>query len=208
MAYYAQAALTHYRAQNTLLNFVVPTGNLGNACACVLARAAGLPIGRVALATNANLTLHDFFAGAAYAPRPSVATLANAMDVGAPSNFERLHWLYPDSAQLRRAFAIDAIGDEAIAQTMRERFEKYGEMFCPHTATAVRTLEALRQEGADGDWAVAATAHPAKFDGVIEPLIGRAIDVPPALAELLERPARAEPLAADYTALRRVLQEV
>jgi threonine synthase len=208
MAYYAQAALAHWRKQNTLLNFVVPTGNLGNACACMLARACGLPIGRIALATNANLTLHDFFAGAGYAPRPSVATLANAMDVGAPSNFERLHWLYPDDVQLRREFCVDAIGDEAIAQTIRERHEKYGELFCPHTATAVRTLEALRQEGANGAWAVTATAHPAKFEAIIEPLIGRAVDVPPALAELLEQPAHAEPLPADYDALRRVLPQV
>jgi len=208
MAYYAQAALAHWRAQSTLLNFVVPTGNLGNACACVLARACGLPIGRIALATNANLTLHDFFAGAEYAPRPSVVTLANAMDVGAPSNFERLRWLYPDSAQLRREFCVDAIGDEAIMATIRERYARYGEVHCPHTATAVRTLEALRQEGVSGAWAVAATAHAAKFDRIVEPLIERAVEVPPALAELLERPSHAEPLAADYPALRRVLQEV
>ena len=208
MAYYAQSALAHWRRQSTLLNFVVPTGNLGNACACVLARACGLPIGRIALATNANLTLHDFFAGAEYAPRPSVATLANAMDVGAPSNFERLHWLYPDSAQLRREFCVDAIGDEAIRATIRERYSRYGELLCPHTATAVRTLEALRQEGVSGAWAVAATAHPAKFDAIVEPLIGRAVEVPAALAELLERPSHAEPLAADYAALRRVLQPV
>jgi threonine synthase len=208
MAYYAHAALMHWRARSTVLNFVVPTGNLGNACACVLARACGLPIGRIALATNANLTLHDFFAGAEYAPRPSVATLANAMDVGAPSNFERLHWLYPDNARLRREFCVDAIGDEAIMATIRERYARYGELLCPHTATAVRTLEALRQEGASGAWAVAATAHPAKFEAIIEALIGRVVDVPPALAALLERPTYAEPLPADYAALRRVLQEV
>ena len=205
MAYHAHAALAHWRAHGTLLNFVVPTGNLGNAFACMLARAMGLPIGRIALATNANLTLHDFFAGAEYSARASVATLANAMDVGAPSNFERLCWLYPDPARLRHEFMVDAIGDEAIATTIRERCAKYGEVFCPHTATAVRTLEALRQEGAGGDWAVAATAHPAKFDSIIEPLIGRAVAIPPALAELLARPAQAQPLQADFAALRATL---
>ena len=201
MAYYAQAALRHWREQSTLLNFVVPTGNLGNACACVLARACGLPIGRIALATNANLTLHDFFAGHEYAPRPSVATLANAMDVGAPSNFERLLWLYPNTARLRREFAVDAIGDEAITATIRERYARHGELLCPHTATAMRTLEALRQEGAAGAWAIAATAHPAKFDGIVEPLIGHAVSVPPALAALLTRPSHAQAIAADYMAL-------
>ena len=202
MAYYAHVALKHWRAQHVLLNFVVPTGNLGNAFACMLARASGLPIGRIALATNANPTLHEFFAGADYTPRDSIATLANAMDVDAPSNFERLRWLYPDATQLRREFALDAIGDAAITATLRSRHATHGELFCPHTATAIRTLEALRQEGADGAWAAVATAHPAKFDRVIEPLIDAPITVPPALAELLARPTRAEPLAADYTALR------
>ena len=201
MAYYAHAALAHWRAHGTQLNFVVPTGNLGNAVGAVLARAVGLPIGRIALATNANLTLHDFFAGNDYAPRPSIATLANAMDVGAPSNFERLRWLYPDAAQLRREFAVDAIGDDAIRATIRQRAAQHGEVFCPHTATAVRTLEALRQEGAPGSWAAVATAHAAKFDSIVEPLIGRSVEVPPALAALLARPSHAEPMAADYAAL-------
>jgi threonine synthase len=184
-----------------MLNFVIPTGNLGNAFACILTRACGLPIGRIVLATNANQTLHDFFAGAAYTPRASVATLANAMDVGNPSNFERLRWLYPDDTQLRRHFMMDAIGDEAIRTTIRSRFAVHGEILCPHTATAVRTLEGLRQEGAAGAWAVVATAHAAKFDTIVEPLIGRAVAVPEALAGLLARPATAAPLAATYNAL-------
>jgi len=204
-AYFAHAALAHRHTQGTLLNFVVPTGNLGNAFACMLARACGLPIGRIALATNANLTLHDFFSGADYAPRASVATLANAMDVGAPSNFERLRWLYPDDVKLRREFGVDAIGDEAIAATIRDRHARHAEVFCPHTATAIRTLEALRQEGADGDWAVAATALAAKFDGIVEALIGRPVAVPTALAALLARPSTAAPLANAYAALRQRL---
>lgn len=205
MAYYVKAAIDHLQQTNMVLNFVVPTGNLGNAFACMLARACWLPIGEIVLATNANLTLHDFFARGDYAPRASVATLANAMDVGNPSNFERLRWLYPDETHLRRAFKIDAVGDEAIAATIRERYEKYGEVFCPHTATAIRTLEALRQEGIDADWAVAATAHPAKFDSIIEPLISAAVPVPAALAALLARSSDAEPLNADYSSLRTFL---
>lgn len=201
MAYYAHAALAHLREHATMLNFVVPTGNLGNALACILARACGLPIGRVAFATNANLTLHDFFAGADYRPRASVATLANAMDVGAPSNFERLRWLHPDDRDLRRHFVLDAVGDDAIRDTIRSRFVQHGEVVCPHTATAVRALEALRQEGASGAWAAVATAHPAKFEGIVEPLIGREVAVPPALAALLARPASATPLANAYPAL-------
>jgi threonine synthase len=207
MAYYADASLRHFRASGAPLNFVVPTGNLGNAVACVLARATGLPIGRIALATNANRVLPDFFAGGDYAAQPSVATIANAMDVGAPSNFERLTWLYPDAAALRREFVSTSVDDATIRATIRARHTRYGEVFCPHTATAVYLLEQLRAQGVDGDWAVAATAHPAKFDSIVEPLIGAEVPVPPSLAALLERPAHADPLANDYAALRAVLAE-
>ena len=206
MAYYARASLAHFRARNALLNFVVPTGNLGNAVACIMTRAMGLPIGRIVFSTNANQTLHDFFAGRDYAPRPSIATLANAMDVGAPSNFERLRSLYPDS-ELRHQFLVDAVGDEAIRVTIRDRHTKHGEIFCPHTATAIRTLENLRQEGARGDWAAVATAHPAKFEQVVEPLIGSRVDIPPSLDQLLHRPSSADLIPADIRALHDVLLE-
>ncbi len=202
MAYYAHSALAPRHRRHAPLNFVVPTGNLGNACAAVLARACGLPIGQIVLACNANRVLPDFFAGADYAPQASVTTVANAMDVGAPSNFERLRWLYPDFARLRGEFRAFSVGDAQIRTTIRDRYAGYGEVFCPHTATAVHVLESLRAENESGDWTIVASAHPAKFDSVIEPLIGRPIAVPPALAELLSRPAHAEPMAAAYPALR------
>jgi len=205
MSYYADSSLKHFRASGSPLNFVVPTGNLGNAVACVLARACGLPIGRIALATNANRVLPDFFAGADYTAQPSVATIANAMDVGAPSNFERLTWLYPDAATLRREFVSMSVDDAAIRATIRERHKRYGEIFCPHTATAIHLLERLRAQGTEGDWSVVATAHPAKFDSIVEPLIGATVSVPPSLAALLARPAHADPLANEYAALRAVL---
>ncbi|MCS4236072.1 threonine synthase [Stenotrophomonas sp. BIGb0135] len=206
MSYYAHAALSHQAATGNVLNLVVPTGNLGNAMAAVLARAMGLPLGRIALATNANDVLPRFFHGGDYQPVASVATLANAMDVGAPSNFERLRWLYAaDDAALRAAFRVEAVDDAAIREVITRRHAQAGEVFCPHTATAVALLETMRAEGVQGDWAVAATAHPAKFDSVVEPLIGRSLAVPAALAELLQRPAHAEPCAPAYAALRAVL---
>jgi threonine synthase len=202
MTYYAHASLQHWLARAEPLNFVIPTGNLGNAMGAALTRASGLPVGRIALATNANHVLPDFFAGSDYQPAPSIATLANAMDVGAPSNFERLRWLYPDDGQLRSSFTAHAISDAEIRSTISEGRSRYGEIFCPHTATAVRALEILRARGERGAWAVVATAHPAKFEAIVEPLVGGTVAVPPALAALLARPSRAEPLAADYRALR------
>lgn len=207
MSYYADAALTHHEATGEVLNLVVPTGNLGNAMAAVLARAMGLPLGQIVLATNANDVLPRFFHGGGYRPLHSVATLANAMDVGAPSNFERLRWLYEeDDDALRAAFRVEAVDDAAIRELIARRHAAAGEVFCPHTATAVKLLEQLRAEGVQGHWAVAATAHPAKFESVVEPLIGRTLEVPPALAALLERPAHAEPCPPHYAALREFLE--
>ena len=206
MSYYAHAALEHHARTGNVLNLVVPTGNLGNAMAALLARAMGLPLGQIALATNANDVLPRFFHGGGYRPLHSVATLANAMDVGAPSNFERLRWLYEeDDDALRAAFRVEAVDDAAIRELIARRHAAAGEVFCPHTATAVKLLEHLRAEGVQGHWAVAATAHPAKFESVVEPLIGRPIEVPPALSALLERPAHAEPCPPHYAALREFL---
>ncbi|HYG07399.1 MAG TPA: threonine synthase [Stenotrophomonas sp.] len=203
MGYYADAALRHHASTGRELNLVVPTGNLGNALAAILARQLGVPLGRIVLATNANRVLPQFFAGHPYQPAPSVATLANAMDVGAPSNFERLRWLYrDDEAALRAAFQAWSVDDATIRQTLVDRYRHHGEVFCPHAATAVHVLEVLRAEGVQGDWAVAATAHPAKFEGVVEPLIGAPVPVPESLAALLNRATAAEPLAAEYPALR------
>ncbi len=202
LAYYAHSALMFQRAHGATLSFAVPTGNLGNAFACLLARAVGLPIADVILATNANRTLPDFLDSGEYRGRASVATLANAMDVGDPSNAERLRWLYADRAQLTAAVRADWVDDATIRARIRDGETRYGPAWCPHTACAVEVVERLRRNGDRAHWAVVATAHPAKFDTVVEPLVGHAVPAPPALAEMLARPSHADPLAADCTALR------
>jgi threonine synthase len=192
MAYYAQAALRWHGEHGRPLNFIVPTGNLGNALACVWVREMGLPVGEIELACNANDTLPDYFAGAPYTPRAAVATLANAMDVGAPSNFERLRWTFPHDETLRRQLASHSVDDATIRATV-VRHAEHGDVFCPHTATAMHRLDRRERRT---DWAVVSTAHPAKFENVIEPLIGRSVPMPPTLGAMLGRPAHAEPLAA------------
>ncbi len=205
MAYFAHAALAHHRVHGGSLSFAVPTGNLGNALACVLARASGLPIDEIVLATNANRTLADFFGGSAYAPRASIATLANAMDVGAPSNFERLRWLISDDAKLRAALSVEAVDDDEIRAAIRRAESTFGVLPCPHTATALVAIERRRAQGDSQPWAAAATAHPAKFEQIIEREIGRVVTPPPALAALLARPAFARPMNASYDALVRAV---
>lgn len=207
MAYYAHAALGFQRERGGKLNFIVPTGNLGNALAAILAREIGLPIGAIALATNANDVLPRFFAGGDYSPRASLATLANAMDVGAPSNFERLRWISRDDTRLRAAFRATSVGDDAIRHTISDVWKQHAVAVCPHTATALSVCKTLRDGGDTRPWAIAATAHPAKFESIVEPLIGTAVEPPPALAALLQRPATAEPMAVDYAQFVRKLRE-
>ncbi len=205
MSYYAHASLAWWHAHREPLNFIVPTGNLGNALAALWVRAMGLPVGQIRLACNANATLPDFFAGSDYAPRHAVATLANAMDVGSPSNFERLIWTCPNASELRTQLQAHSVDDRTICTTIALHAREHGEVFCPHTATAMHLLDQLRTSGDNLPWAVVATAHPAKFESVVEALIGHPADIPLPLAAMLQRSASAEPLAAEDSALRQWL---
>jgi threonine synthase len=202
MSYYAHAALKLAADGRDPVSFVIPTGNLGNAFACLMARAMGLPIARVVLATNANRVLPDFLTSGTYSPRASVSTLANAMDVGAPSNLERLRSMFEHADQHVDA---DWVDDETIRETIRRTWSTAGVALCPHTACGVEVLRRVRERGGKGTWLVAATAHPAKFESIVEPLIGQPVEVPPALAELLARRSHADPLEPTLNALRGAL---
>ncbi|GAA5082038.1 threonine synthase [Lysobacter panacisoli] len=206
VAYYAHTALSFHARHGQPLNVIVPTGNLGNACAAFLARRMGLPIGELVLACNANDVLPRYFAGEPYVPQATKATLANAMDVGAPSNFERLRHWHDSDAHLRTSLSAHAVDDATITETIRHAPARHGVVPCPHTATGLHVLERLRAGGDMRPWAVVATAHPAKFDSIVEPLVGHVVEPPPALAETLSWPASGERLDADYAALRAVLR--
>jgi threonine synthase len=127
------------------------------------------------------------------------------MDVGAPSNFERLQKLFPE--QLLAGSDTDAysVSDADIQAVVAAAPARYGQIVCPHTACGVRALELKRAGGDAQHWLIAGTAHPAKFDSIVEPLIGQSVPLPAAFAQLLAQPSFAEPLANDYAALRRVL---
>jgi threonine synthase len=204
LAYHAAASLWHWRRHGNAASSIVPTGNLGNGMACIWARALGLPIGDVVLAVNANRTIPEFLSTGQWQPRASVATLASAMDVGNPSNMERLRGLYPELGDLRSAVESYPVDDDSIRAEIANGYARFGEVWCPHTATAFWVydhLPAARRAGAP--WIVSATAHPAKFERVVEPIIGRAVAVPPALARLLERPVQCiglRPQLADLAA--------
>ncbi len=187
--YYVHASALFLAETGEKPALVIPSGNVGNAVGAYWARAMGAPIARIALAVNANRVLPDFLTEGIYRPRPSVRTLANAMDVGDPSNLERLRFLFPERETLEREVSARSVTDGEIRDTIRRVYEGSGLVLCPHTACAEYVRERRMPEAPA---VVVATAHPAKFETVVEPLIGQAVPVPPALAALLDAPSRYE----------------
>ncbi|GAA4018851.1 threonine synthase [Sphingomonas swuensis] len=201
-AYVAHAAVRLAASSGATPGFIVPSGNLGHGFATLLARAMGAPIGPVVLATNANATLGDWSRGQGYEPRPSVATLANAMDVGDPSNFERLLALgvTPDD------LVVEQVDDRCIADRIVQDYARSGYVWCPHSATAAEAFERLLPSARDErPCLAAATAHPFKFADVVEPLIGRRLEPSPPLAGIEGRPVRKRAIAPALHALRELL---
>ncbi|MEM7084234.1 MAG: threonine synthase [Pseudomonadota bacterium] len=202
MCYYAYASLNVWREEGRRPNFIVPTGNLGNALACVWARRAGLPIGDIVLATNANRTIPDYLGSGDWQPRQSVATLASAMDVGNPSNMERLRHLFGEVQVVRDNVSAIAVSDEQIRQQIVHDAQRFDQVWCPHTATAFYAYDQLDADRYRDHWIGVATAHPAKFETIVEPLIHRRVDVPKSLADILELPASSTAISAQLDELR------
>jgi len=201
--YYAAASLRYLRRRGERPGFVVPAGNLGNAVAAFWARRMGLPVREIALAANANRAVPDYFDSGSWAARPTVATLANAMDVGNPSNAERLFDLHPDFEELRHIARAFSFTDDEIERAIREAASaRPPEVWDPHTATAVIARARLGTP----HWVVVSTAHPAKFESVVEPLVNRPVEVPACLAELFDRPARFDELEPTFEALAAALR--
>ena len=202
MVYYAKAGLEMWRRDGRRANFIIPAGNLGNALACIWARHVGLPIGEIALATNANQTITDFLRSGEWLPRASTPTLASAMDVGNPSNMERLRALHPEFDELQAQIGASSVDDIEIRATIRRDSHELGQVWCPHTATAAKVFRRLLARGARGEWVIVSTAHPAKFNDVVEPLIGRTVEIPASLAKLLALPRHEQELEPSLAALR------
>ena len=203
--YYAASSLEVWKKSGEPASYIIPSGNLGNAAACIWARKVGLPIRDIVLAHNANQTVTDFLHTGEWRPRPSIATLASAMDVGNPSNMERLRSLFPDLAQLRTAVSAESVDDAAIRERIRKGFERYGQIWCPHTATAAEVYERLVSGKRPGRWIIVSTAHPAKFSEIVEPLISRKVPVPQELARLFARPTELTEIEPELASLRAAL---
>jgi threonine synthase len=204
--YYWAASLRIFRSHGEAASFVIPSGNLGNATACVWARKLGAPIDSIVLAHNVNRTVPDYLREGILRPRASVLTISSAMDVGDPSNLERLRALYPDVAALRGAVSAVSIDEEATRARIRIDFERYGRIWCPHTAVAAEAYARLPAvERAQRRWLLVASAHPAKFREIIEPLVGATLPMPENLARLFARPTRYTEIDANLEMLKRSL---
>ena len=200
--YYANASLQHYRSTGRRPSFVIPTGNLGNGLACILARDMGMPIGEIVLAVNENRLIADYLAGADWLPRDSLQTLASAMDVGNPSNMERLRKLHGEAAGLKQQISAYAVSDEQIAEEIKRNYAEFGIATCPHTATATSVWRGMDKKRRNAqDWVLVSTAHAAKFESIVEPLIGSVVELPAALSEILARPSHAVAMNATLESL-------
>jgi threonine synthase len=203
--YYLHAAATLGWGERRA-TFSVPCGNLGNLCAGLLGWRAGMPAAGFLAATNANDVFVQFLRTGEFSPRPSVGTESNAMDVGDPSNLERIRWLYRDAPeQLRADVAGASVTDDDARACIAEVHARTGYVLDPHTAVAYRAAE--RHGGsAASPRVVLATAHPAKFPDVVRAAIGAEPPLPPTLARRMEVAEHVTPLQPTLAALDAVLR--
>ena len=182
------------------ITLVVPSGNFGNLTAGIYAWKMGAPVRRFVAATNINRTVPDYLESGDYRVRPSQATISNAMDVGAPSNFERmaahLSW-----AEMKEAILGAAVSDEETRETIRSVHRRAGYFLDPHSSVGWAAADKLLNRGLiSGPLGILSTAHPAKFAETVEPLTGP-VPVPPSLAKAMERSPRTRSIPAELSAL-------
>ena len=187
----------------------VPSGNFGNLTAGLVAKRLGLPVRRFVAATNLNDTVPKYLESGRYKPQPSVRTIANAMDVGAPSNFERIQWLYGQSLDgMRHEITGAVFDDQAVRRAIADVYRQHGYLLDPHGAIGWLALrEAMATLPGDVPGVFLATAHPAKFREVVEPVIGAKVELPQALREAIARPRHSIRIPADYAALNELLRQ-
>lgn len=186
----------------------VPSGNFGDLTAGLIAKRLGLHVRHFVAATNVNDAVPRYLESGLYDPKESIRTVANAMDVGAPSNFERMQWIYGgDLAALRRDVTGFAYEDARVVAEIGRVYRQHGYMLDPHGAIGWLAINDALKTADPADVGVfLATAHPAKFREVVEPAIGQAVPLPPALAEAITRPRYSVKLSSDYADLRALLR--
>ena len=181
-----------------------PSGNFGNICAGLFAKRMGLPVKRFIAANNANCVFFDYLRTGVYDPRPSIQTIANAMDVGDPSNFARILDLYGhDHAAICFDISGATYSDEQIGETIREVFDRTGYLCDPHGACGYRALSEGLAPGETGLFCE--TAHPAKFKDTVDAITGSSVEIPARLRAFMEGRVERTPLPKDYASFKEYL---
>jgi len=204
--YYFQA-WSQFTDRNVV--FSVPSGNFGNLTAGLVAREMGLPVDQFIAATNINDIVPMYLESGIYTPRPSVATIANAMDVGDPSNFVRIQGLFAGRHdRMVRHITGFSYNDDEIRRAIRRVFRETGYILDPHGATGYLSSEAYSLANPGAKLLFLETAHPAKFLETVEPEIERKIDIPDRLAAFAEKEKHAVRIKAEYSDFRNYLASV
>lgn len=205
--YYFNAYAQMRRAgENGEIVVSVPSGNFGNITAGLFAKRMGLPVKRFIAANNSNDIFLQYLITGVYTPRPSVATLANAMDVGDPSNFVRVLDLYGQSIDAIRADISGArYSDDRIRSILADTLKRTGYLLDPHGACGYQALKEGLQAGETGVFLE--TAHPAKFKDTVEPIIGQPVAVPQRLAEFMKGQKLSVGLPSDFDTFKRFLSD-
>lgn len=208
--YYAHAFAMQKNRGDGEFYFTVPSGNFGNLTAGIFAWRWGLPVSGFIAATNANDVVPEYLSQGQFTPRPSVHTYANAMDVGNPSNFERLQTIFhSDLERMRMMISGSVVSDGEILATMKRYLDDRGVFLCPHTVTGVLASERFRAGELKGDGQIVtlATAHPAKFNEISMKASGREAPMPRRLQECLVREKQAELIGNSLEDLRKFLKD-
>ena len=205
--YFAAFAALRKQGIRKPVVFSVPSGNFGNLSAGLMAYQMGLPIKAFVAACNANHPVPDYLATGNYEPKPSVETISNAMDVGAPSNFIRMQILAgTDIEKVRSLVKGYFTSDETTKEIMLEVYQRTGYVMCPHTAVAYDGLKQYEVEYAGDFYGVMlSTAHYAKFLPTVEATLGTQVEVPTRLAELLDQEKKSIPMGTDFEGFKKHL---
>lgn len=175
----------------------VPSGNFGNICSALFGKRMGLPFKRFIAANNANSVFYEYLNTGIYSPRPSVQTIANAMDVGDPSNFARIYDLYAkDHSAICNDISGATYSNEQIAETIKKVFDTTGYLCDPHGACGFRALSEGLKDGETGIFCE--TAHPAKFKDTVESIIGKEIKIPAKLQAFMNGEKQNVTLSKDF----------
>ena len=184
----------------------VPSGNFGNICAALFGHEMGLPVKRFIAANNANDIFYNYLQTGIYEPKPSRQTLANAMDVGDPSNFARIYDLYGKSHERITSLISGATySDEDIMRTMRQCFADTNYILDPHGACGYQALKELLRPGETGVFCE--TAHPAKFKEKVDDILGIDVEIPERLAAFMKGQKQSIPLSKDFPEFKAFLMQ-